>query len=176
MVLDERLENATTRAGQAKPYFYFGYENGRPMLNVNSERRELRREDIDITQSILSQRRDPDTYPEITALAAELTKIRVYRNWIFGPDAPVRASCSAGVRTDTLSEDFDNLPARLAVLRRDPRVKRELLRYLVDLSPGFEDFEIVPEGGRLQLYVGEGTHSTPARRLSDGTLRFLCLL
>src|SRR5512145_2877867 len=52
-VLDERVENATPTSGEDKPYFYFGYENGRPVLNVaGQERRELRREDIDPTQSI----------------------------------------------------------------------------------------------------------------------------
>lgn len=176
VVLDERLENAAPAPGEARPYFYFGYENGRPMLNVKSGRRELRREDIDTTQSILSQRRDPDTYPEITAFAAALGSIRIYRNWSFGPDAPIRASCRADVPTQVLSEEFDNLPARLAVLRRDPRVKRLLIEQLADLSPGFDDFEVVPEGGYLQLYVTEGTRVTPARRLSDGTLRFLALL
>lgn len=175
-VLDERLEHTTHRADEPGPRLHFGYVNGRPMLRSKSELRELRREDIDITQSILAQRKDPDSYPEITALAAALGKIRIYRKWSFGPDALVRASCRADVRTDTLDESFNNLPARLAVLRRDPRVKRQLLQRLADLAPGFDDFEIVPEGGQLQLYVGEGTHSTPARRLSDGTLRFLCLL
>jgi len=80
------------------------------------------------------------------------------------------------VRNDFLSEDFDNLPARLAVLKKDRDVKRRLLGHLSDLSPGFEDLEIVPEGGQLQLYIIEGAHSTPARRLSDGTLRFLYLV
>jgi len=176
VVLDERLENADARPGEAKPYFYFGYEHGRAMLNVAGARRELRREDIDPTQSILSQRRDPDSYPEITGLAAELAKIRIYRNWSFGPDSPIRRSCRADVRNDFLSEDFDNLPARLAVLKKDREVKRRLLGHLSDLSPGFEDLEIVPEGGQLQLYIIEGAHSTPARRLSDGTLRFLYLV
>jgi predicted ATPase len=176
VVLDERLENSEAQPGQLKPYFYFGYENGRAMLNVQGERRELRREDIDPTQSILSQLRDPHSYPEITALAAGLARILIYRNWSFGPDAAIRASCRADVRTDVLSENFDNLPARLAVLRRDREVKRRLLAHLSDLSPGFDDFEVVPEGGQLQLYVSEGAHSTPARRLSDGTLRFLSLL
>jgi predicted ATPase len=32
VVLDERLENEAPAPGQAKPHFYFGYENGRPML------------------------------------------------------------------------------------------------------------------------------------------------
>ena len=64
----------------------------------------------------------------------------------------------------------------LAVLKRDREVKRRLLAHLSDLSPGFDDFDVVPEGGPLQLSVSDGAHSTPARRLSDGTLRFLSLL
>ncbi len=176
VVTDERLENAEKAPDRDKPYFYFGYERGRAMLNISGERRELKREDIDPTQSILSQRRDPDSYPEITALAGELGKIKIYRNWSFGPDSPIRASCKADVRTDTLYEGFDNLPARLAVLKRDHEVKRRMLRHLSDLAHGFDDFDVVPEGGRLQLYVTEGALSIPARRLSDGTLRFLSLL
>jgi len=176
VVLDERLENAGPDQGRVKPYFYFGYEQGHATLNVKDVRRQLRREEIDPTQSILSQRRDPDTYPELSALADELGKLRIYRNWSFGPDAPIRASCRADVRTDALSETFDNLPARLAVLRRDFGVKRRLRELLADLAPGFDDIDIVPEGGQLQLYLSDGPRSTPARRLSDGTLRFLALL
>lgn len=43
-VLDERIENQEPAPGTSKPYFYFGYENGRPMLNVDNGHRELRRE------------------------------------------------------------------------------------------------------------------------------------
>mgnify|MGYP003947330131 CR=1 FL=1 len=176
MVLDERLENAEPAQGQDRPYFYFGYEQGRATLNVKDGRRQLRREEIDPTQSILSQRRDPDSYPEISKLADELGKIRIYRNWSFGPDAPIRASCGADVETIALAENFNNLPARLAVLRGDITVKRRFRELLADLSPGFDDIDIVPEGGQLQLRVSDGVRSTPARRLSDGTLRFLALL
>lgn len=173
VVLDERLEN---ESGKPKPYFYFGYENGRPMVNVAGDKRELRREDVDPAQSILSQRRDPDTYPEITRLADRLGRIRTYREWAFGPDSPIRQSSRADVRADGLSEALDNLPTRLAVLKRDPAVKRELLARLGDVAPGFTDLEVVPEGGRLQLYLTEGRHNVPAHRLSDGTLRYLALL
>ena len=177
VVLDERLENAKRPSDQYKPYFYFGYENGRPMLNVrDGPHRELRRETLDMTQSILTQRRDPEEYPELGRLTDALAQIRIYRRWQFGPDAAVRAACSPSVRADHLSEDLDNLPARLAVLKRDPLVKRQLLDVIRELAPGFHDFEIVPEGGALTLYVTEGNLSIPARRLSDGTLRFLCLL
>lgn len=180
VVLDERVENAEAlpgTTGPKKPYFYFGYENGRPMLNVRGEgHRELRREDIDKTQSILSQRREPDAYPEITRLADVLARIRIYRSWQFGPDARVRIACAADSRTDYLREELDNLPARLQALKRSPKVQRRLVELVRELAPGFEDFQVVPEGGTLNLYLHEGDLPFPARRLSDGTLRYLCLL
>lgn len=175
-VLDERVENELPRPATAKPYFYFGYENGRPMLNLQQGSRVLQRADIDPTQSILSQRRDPEAYPELTRLADLLRGILIYRNWQFGPDSSVRAVCRADERTDALSEIFDNLPARLSVLMRTPAIKRRLLELVGDLAPGFNDIVVVPEGGALQLYLIEGERSVPARRLSDGTLRYLCLL
>lgn len=177
VVLDERVENVWKPSDKEKPYFYFGYENGRPMLNVrDGEQRELRRESLDMTQSILSQRRDPEQFPELSRLTDVLARIRIYRRWQFGPDAAVRAACSPSVRADHLSEDLDNLPARLAVLKGNPLVKRRLLALIRELAPGFNDFEVVPEGGALTLYLTEDNLSVPARRLSDGTLRFLCLL
>jgi predicted ATPase len=175
-VLDERVENASPDFGSAKPYFYFGYENGRAMLNVQQERRELQRADIDPTQSILSQRRDPEAYPELTRLADLLRRILIYRSWQFGPESAVRSGCRADVRTDALSESLDNLPARLAVLMGNPVIKRRLIELLSALAPGFDDLNVVPEGGSLQLYLTEGKRSVPAHRLSDGTLRYLCLL
>jgi predicted ATPase len=175
-VLDERVEEENSRRKGLKPYFYFGYENGRPMINVQTKHRELQRADIDPTQSILSQRRDPEAYPELTRLADLLRRILIFRNWQFGPDSSVRRSCRADVRTDTLSESFDNLPARLAVLLGAPAVKRRLIELLRELAPGFDDLVVVPEGGALQLYLTEGSRSVPAHRLSDGTLRYLCLL
>lgn len=177
-VLDERVENEEPRRGAARPFLYFGYEDGHPMLNsaYSGGSRMLRREDIDPTQSILSQRRDPDTYPELSQLSDALRGILIYRNWQFGPDSTVRLGCRADVPTDVLSESFDNLPARLAVLMRAPSTKRRLIELLGELAPGFDDLNVAPEGGTLQLYLVEGTRSIPAHRLSDGTLRYLCLL
>lgn len=175
-VLEERLENELATPNKAKPYFYFGYENGRPTLNVGEKQRELQRADIDPTQSILSQRRDPETFPELARLADLLRRILIYRSWQFGPDSRVRNACRADSRTDSLSEDFDNLPARLATLLGKPAVKGRLIEGLRELAPGFDDLNVVPEGGLLQLYLTESRNSIPTRRLSDGTLRYLCLL
>ena len=178
VVLDERVENVDPVPGESKPYFYFGYEHGRPMLNVRhaTKPRELRREFIDPTQSILSQRRDPEEYPELGRLADVLGGIRIYRQWHFGPDAVVREACGLDVRTDHLSEQLDNLPARLLALKRSPRVKRRLVELVRELAPRFDDFVVTLDGGLLTLRLTEDDLTIPARRLSDGTLRYLCLL
>lgn len=174
VVLDERIENET---GSPKPYFFFGYENGRPMLNTaGGRKRQLERADIDRTQSVLSQRRDPESYPEVATVGDRLKEILIYRSWSFGPQAPIRAACGADVQTDRLLEDFSNLPARLMALKGDPATKRRLLELLSEVAPGFTDVEVIVEGSRLQLYLTEGERNIPAHRLSDGTLRYLSLL
>jgi len=174
VVTEERIEN---QSGSPKPFFYFGYENGRPMLNnAEGATRALERADIDRTQSILSQRRDPESYPEVAATGDRLKEILIYRAWSFGPQSAMRAACGADVQTDRLLEDFSNLPARLAVLKRTPASKKRLLELLSEVAPGFTDVEVVPEGGQLRLYLTEGERNVPAHRLSDGTLRFLSLL
>jgi predicted ATPase len=131
---------------------------------------------FDRTHSVLAQLRDPVAYPEVSAVGDALKRILIYRAWSFGPDANIRESCRADVETSTLLEDFSNLPARLAVLKRDPATKRRLLELLREVSPAYNDIEVTPEGGRLQLYVTEGERNVPAHRLSDGTLRYLALL
>jgi len=175
-VLDERIENESPGPGESKPYFYFGYENGRPMLNVKGHGRHLRRESLDPRQSILSQRQDPETYPEVTRVGDLLGRIAIYRSWSFGPRSELRKSCPPDVDTRHLAEDFSNLPARLAVLKRTPKIKRRIIDLLQRFSEDFDDFEVIPEGGQLQLYVEEDGRMVPARRLSDGTLRYLCLV
>jgi predicted ATPase len=174
VVLDERIEN---EVGLPRPYFYFGYENGRPMLNnADGNKRKLERADIDPTQSILSQRRDPEIYPEVASVGDKLKEILIYRSWSFGPHSAIRSACSADVQTDRLLEDFSNLPARLMALKRDPKTKRRLVELLSEVAHGFNDVEVILEGGRLQLYLTEGDRNTPAHRLSDGTLRYLALV
>lgn len=177
VVLDERIENAQVDGPESMPYFYFGYESGRPMLNnANGTKRALERADLDRTQSILSQRRDPESYPEVAATGDRLKEILIYRSWSFGPQSSIRAACRADVQTDRLLEDFSNLPARLSVLKGSPGTKKRLLELLNEVAPGFTDLEVIPEGGQLRLYLTEGERNVPAHRLSDGTLRYLALL
>ena len=64
-LVDERIENDNPRPGQAQPYFYYRFNEGRPVLNVKSEKRELKREDVDLERSILSQRKQMLLYLQV---------------------------------------------------------------------------------------------------------------
>ena len=59
---------------------------------------------------------------------------------------------------------------------RDYEVKQRLLKALGDLYEGVSDFHVNIEYGTVQVFLQEGKVAVPATRLSDGTLRYLCLL
>lgn len=56
------------------------------------------------------------------------------------------AHVTLGHRTDHLSEQLDNLPARRLALKRRPVVKRRMVALIRELAPGFDDFEVTPDG------------------------------
>lgn len=176
-IVDEKIENENPVDGShAGPYFYYHFNNGRPTLNVKGDRRALRQEDVDLEKSILSQRRDPDQYPEITFLAQKFGNIKLYREWSFGRYTIPRLPQKADLPNDILEPDASNLGLVLNRLRREPAVKQRLLKALRALYDGIDDYGVHIEGGTVQVFFQEGRFTVPATRLSDGTLRYLCLL
>ena len=61
-------------------------------------------------------------------------------------------------------------------LRQDPTTKANLIDKLSDAYEGLTDFELNFQGGSAEVYFAEGGLAVPASRLSDGSLRYLCLL
>ena len=176
-IVDERIENEEPVTPQhPQPTFYYHFNKGRPALNVGGKSRSLQQEDVDLEKSILSQRRDPDQYPEITYLGQVLGKIRLYREWSFGRYTIPRLPQKADLPNDMLEPDASNLGLVLNRLRRDPAVKQRLLSALQALYEGIDDYDVQIEGGTVQVFFHEGRFTVPATRLSDGTLRYLCLL
>jgi len=181
-IVDERIENAKTFAGHPEPYFYYRYENNHPVINIKSDkdkqgkRRNLQREDIDPEKSILAQRRDPVIYPEITRLAEALASIRLYRDWSFGRYTPPRLPQPADLPNQSLEENARNLGLVLNRLKRNVETKARLLEMFRAIYAEAQDFDVMIEGGTVQIFVQEEKFNVPATRLSDGTLRYLCLL
>ncbi len=176
-LLDEVIENQAADPGHAEPVFYYRFQNGRPALSVREgSQRQLKREDVAPDASILSQRKDPDQYPELTYLADVYGRIRLYREWTFGRSSVFRSPQAADLPSDRLEEDFSNLGLFLNHLRGEPQAKNIIIGHLRDLYSGIDDFDVRIKGGTVEVFLTEGSFTIPASRLSDGTLRYLCLL
>ncbi|HXB74020.1 MAG TPA: AAA family ATPase [Candidatus Acidoferrales bacterium] len=173
----ERIENGVLDDIEAERYFCYSFRNGLSVVNTRgAPLRTLARETVNTDLSILAQRRDPEQYPEISYLADAYEKIRIYREWAFGRNTVFREPQRSDMRSDRLEEDFSNLGLFLSRLRKTPKAKTAILDGLKDLYEGVSDFDLDVKGGTVQVFFTEGDFSVPATRLSDGTLRYLCLL
>ncbi len=77
-----------------------------------------------------------------------------------------------------MSEDASNLGAVLSNLLNQPAVKEQILDRLRDFYPSFRDVTATLVSGSVQIFFHENGlgDAVPATRLSDGSLRYLCLL
>lgn len=176
-VVDERIEDEHVPAGEHLAHSHFEFQEGAPTIRLaGGEWVRLNPERVNLTASILSQRRDPDVYPELTRLTETYERIRFHRDWSFGRNTRFRQPQRTDAPNDRLEEDFSNLGLVLSRLRRIPSVKADLLSYLRDLYEEVTDFDVSVEGGTVQVFFAEGDFTIPATRLSDGSLRYLCLL
>ncbi len=182
-VIDEFVENERPTGKNKDVYFFYRFQKGKPVLNIldfegNHDFRGLVVEDVDTEYSILSQRKDPLFYPEIAHVGGLYERIRLYREWSFGRNAPFRESQRADLRNDRLEEDFSNLGVFLNKFGRTPKSKGDLMKSLKRLYEEMEGFEVIidPGSSSVQVNFSERGFNIPATRLSDGSLRFLCLL
>jgi predicted ATPase len=189
-LVDEAVENERPESFRLEDVrFYYRYFSGHPVISVYTDRtdetvlrsrseRKLRREDLALDQSVLSQRKDPDQYPEITYLGNQYSKIRLYREWNLGRYTLPRLPQKADLPDDFLLEDISNLGLVLNNLEHLPGVRNSLLQKLKQFHETFTDISTRIHGGTVQIFLHEDRlyQPVPATRLSDGTLRYLSLL
>ncbi len=131
-------------------------------------------EELHPEQSLLSYIATPD-YPGLWHLKEQYSKIRLYRNWSFGPSSELRRNQSTHDRADFLNDGGANLPLILSNFHGE--TKRELVAELCKLFDGIIGIECSVAGGSMTLHLEENDNRLiPITRLSDGTLRYLCLL
>jgi predicted ATPase len=102
--------------------------------------------------------------------------ISLYREWQFGRGNVLRGAQLTDVRKSPLDADLSNLGMFLNRLRQDPTTKANFIDKLSDVYEGLTDFELNFQGGSVEILFTEGDLAVPASRLSDGSLRYLCLL
>ncbi len=181
-VFSETLGQIDPETNQRKPFFVHRTHDSPDSATVRSSVSHFsisKAKALDVRLPILSQLVDVFNYPELYYFEQKISRFALYRDWVFGVDAEPRDPQSAGERTIFLEEDHRNLAHMLNALRTGDNFGlrdrfRDLLSRFYD---GAEDVEIELLGGRISLRLREESGvSTPASRLSDGTLRWLSLL
>jgi len=185
-VADEVLEEKEKRRSyESDVFFYYRYRLGRPVINVcevtegecNWKQRHLERQSLVPDESVLSQRKDPDLYPELTWVGQQFGRMQTFREWSFGRYAPLRQPQPADLPVDNLLPDSRNLGLILNQLEHTdigPEFNRLLNRFL----PRYRRLSTLIQGSTVQFFLHEQDLKgpVPATRLSDGTIRFLAML
>ncbi|MFP4249518.1 MAG: AAA family ATPase [Armatimonadota bacterium] len=135
-------------------------------------------ESISRSRSVLAQLRDPQRHPEITYIGAHFAGIRIYGEWHLGRATEPRKPQMTDLESDFLSEDAKNLALVINDLQNRPGLEERLNEELARFYPRAKKITVRILGGTVQLQLHEEglRDPIPATRMSDGTLRYLCLL
>jgi predicted ATPase len=128
------------------------------------------------SETALAAFRDGARYPELDAVRRELLDWRLYHDFRTDPGSPVRQPCPA-ITTPTLSADGRDLAAVLATLFVIRQDTVELAAAIDDAFPGAQ-LTADEEGSwcRFNLRFPDMPRPFGVKELSDGTLKYLCLL
>ncbi len=128
-------------------------------------------------QSVFELYKSPADPTPITRIGAKLESIRIYREFQTVGDAQARLGASTAMRKEFLHDGGGNLP--LLLLEMDFKGLHDRVRaYLRRFCERFNDVKVRLDGSIAKTYVEESGLLEPlvSWRLSDGTLKFLCLL
>ena len=159
--------------------YFYQYQDGKGVLRWPSGvMQPLQGQYLNAEQSILSQIKDPTQYPEITYLGNVFAEMRLFRELSLGPNTLLRMPQKTDLPEDFLLEDASNLALVLNDLQNRLVVKQQIIERLREFYSDVVDITTKIQGGTVQIFVHEKRLAQPvsAARLSDGTLRYLCLL
>ncbi|HEY1527739.1 MAG TPA: AAA family ATPase, partial [Candidatus Angelobacter sp.] len=129
------------------------------------------------TESVLSQLREPHLYPELSSLRTEMGRWRFYHHFRTDAESPLRHP-QVGVRTPVLAHDGRDLAAALQTINEVGQ-SQDLHEAVRQAFPGASlEIEHDEDNGMFAVLLRMPGLRRPlrARELSDGTLRYLCLL
>jgi predicted ATPase len=149
-----------------------------PLVMLRNEKgaRESHEAAVLSSETALAAFRDGARYPELEAIRRELLGWRLYHDFRTDQGSPIRQPCHA-ITTPTLSADGRDLAAVLATLSVIREDTTDLDAAIDDAFPGAR-LDAGEEGSLCQMSLTFPDMPRPfaAHELSDGTLKYLCLL
>ena len=128
------------------------------------------------SETALAAFRDAVRYPELEAVRREMLDWRFYHDFRTDSGSPIRSPCNA-ITTPTLAPDGHNLAAVLATLFQIRQDTSEIEAAIDDAFPGSRLWAgDVGSSCRFELTFPDMPRPFQPHELSDGTLKYLCLL
>jgi len=177
-ILSETLKPSERKPDDPASFFSRGGSHLEVMASEGPPPARVRRtSDLgQVTESALREFRSPLLSPEAAGLARGFEGIRIFRDWDTSAVSEIRRGVPANSAGEYLSATGHNLALVLNHVEGQPERER-IEAYLKRLLEGFEKLYTRVEEGMVRVRVQEqGLGIIPASRLSDGTLRFLCLM
>ncbi|WP_050405731.1 AAA family ATPase [Bradyrhizobium embrapense] len=128
------------------------------------------------SETALADFLDGQICPEVGLIRNALQSWRFYHDFRTDPASPIRKPCLA-ITTPSLSADGSDLAAALATLTAIRQDAADLQDAIEDAFPGAE-LRAWEESGRCEFDLQQADMPRPfkAHELSDGTLKYICLL
>ncbi|MGY4476218.1 AAA family ATPase [Bradyrhizobium sp. USDA 3364] len=128
------------------------------------------------SETALADFLDGQAGPEVSLIRNALQSWRFYHDFRTDPASPIRKPCLA-ITTPSLSADGSDLAAALATLYAIRQDAADLQDAIEDAFPGAE-LRAWEQNGRceFELQLPDMPRPFKAHELSDGTLKYICLL
>lgn len=170
-----KQETVSANAGRRRPIALLERKNQTAWLRDGDGRRVEYPLQLLQSESALSQIMEAHLYPELAYFRSELSSWRFYHQFRTDTESPLRRP-QVGVRTPVLASSGEDLAATLQTIVEDG-----------DLAALEGAIDAAFPGSRLEIFVDRGRFEVgltmpgirrcfEARELSDGTLRYLCLV
>ncbi len=167
-------------------FIYIDLHDGKGVLNERKDNDDVngttiglvRYNDFDAQELALSKIFDTDRYFQIATVRKAIAELVVYNHFDTTPQSHIRRPMLP-TSEKRLSPDGSNLPQMLNTLKINDKPSFNALREnLRNINEQFTDIDFNFIGGNIELMLAEEklNRSIHVSHLSDGTLRFLCLM
>lgn len=170
------------KISNTKGFIYLDFENGMGHLtekvDTDHKTRLVRYQDFDPQELVLGEISDSDRYFALTTLKKAIREMVVYDYFDTTPKSPIRKPMLP-TSEKKLAEDGTNLPQILNTIKINHKTHyRKIAEMLNEVNPNFVGFDFNMIGGNIELMLDERDlqSSIHVSNISDGTLRYLCLL
>ena len=157
---------------------YFTCRDGKALAKEGREQKEVSYDFDKPFHSALSQLVDKDRYPHIYTLREAIKDIAVYSYFNTAAASPIRKPVPP-TSSNRLSSDGTNLPQVLNAIKINSRQNFvRLVEAMRAINPMFVGIDYNILGGNIEMLLEEERLAMPIHvtHVSDGTLRYLCLL